>query len=95
MSDSLGNRINRLILALDMTKTAFAEKLKVSQPYISKLIADHGNPGDRLMDDICEKSGVNRDWLINGGPDENMFKVDFKIDELSDYCAEITKREDN
>lgn len=50
---------------LKMTKTAFAESLKVSQQYISKLIKT-GNPSDRLIDDICEKYNVNETWLRTG-----------------------------
>ena len=59
---------------LGITKTAFAEGIKVSQPYISKLIAGKGEPSERLIDDMVEKYSVNKDWLLTGaGGDENMF----------------------
>ena len=36
--DAFGERIENLIKQLGITKTKFAEKLSVSQPYISKII---------------------------------------------------------
>ena len=36
---TINSRIEELISILDITKTAFAEKIKVTQPYISKSIA--------------------------------------------------------
>ena len=38
--DAFGERIENLIKQLGITKTKFAEKLSVSQPYISKIIID-------------------------------------------------------
>jgi transcriptional regulator with XRE-family HTH domain len=72
--DSIGKRIENLVLKLGITKTAFAEGIKVSQPYISKLIAGKGEPSERLIDDIVEKYSVNKDWLLTGaGGEVNMF----------------------
>ena len=74
LGDSIGKRIESLVLKLGITKTAFAEGIKVSQPYISKLIADKGEPSERLIDDIVERYSVNKDWLCTGaGGEENMF----------------------
>lgn len=71
--ETINERIGILIDTLDMTKTAFAESLKVSQQYVSKLVRS-GSPSDRLIDDICEKYNVNEDWLRTGaGGEENMF----------------------
>nr|WP_314460664.1 helix-turn-helix transcriptional regulator [uncultured Clostridium sp.] len=74
MEDSIGKRIESLIFKLGITKTAFAEGIKVSQPYISKLIAEKGEPSERLIDDMVEKYSVNKDWLLTGaGGENNMF----------------------
>ncbi|WP_394917061.1 helix-turn-helix domain-containing protein [uncultured Robinsoniella sp.] len=70
---TINERILILINELDMTKTAFAKKLKVSQQYISKLIKT-GTPSEILIEDICQKFNVNEDWLRDGtGGSENMF----------------------
>ncbi len=74
MENPIGKRIDKLVTKLGITKTAFAEGIKVSQPYISKLIAGKGEPSERLIDDMVEKYSVNKDWLLTGaGGDENMF----------------------
>lgn len=58
-------RLASLIETLGMTKTAFAEKLNITQPYVTKLLKN-GNPSERLFEDICEKFDVNEEWLRNG-----------------------------
>lgn len=67
---TVNDRIGIILEMTGMTKTAFAEILKVSQQYISKLVKT-GKPSERLIDDICEKikingESINRNWLITG-----------------------------
>lgn len=62
----INSRIEKLIEELGITKTAFAEKIKVTQPYISKLISGNGTPSERLIEDICEKFNINESWLRTG-----------------------------
>ena len=62
---TINERISNLLSTLQITKTAFAEKLKVSQQYISKLTKT-GLPSDLLIDDICEKYNVSEEWLRYG-----------------------------
>ena len=64
--DAFGERIENLIKQLGITKTKFAEKLSVSQPYISKIIISGYVPSDRLIEDICEKFNANEKWLRTG-----------------------------
>lgn len=67
---TINDRIGIILEKTGMTKTAFAETLKVSQQYISKLIKT-GKPSERLIDDICEKikinnESINKEWLHTG-----------------------------
>ena len=67
---TINDRIRIILEKTGQTKTAFAETLKVSQQYISKLIKT-GNPSERLIDDICEKikvnnETINKNWLYTG-----------------------------
>ena len=62
---NINNRIDELIKELNITKTKFAETLKVSQPYISQLTVS-GTPSDILIESICNKFNVNEDWLRAG-----------------------------
>lgn len=63
--ETINNRIAQLLNTLGLTKTAFANNLKVSQAYISKLVRT-GTPSDLLVDDICQKYNVNEKWLRTG-----------------------------
>lgn len=68
MAETINDRIAQLIDTLGVTKTAFAENLKISQQYASKLIRT-GTPSDLLIDDICQKYNVNEEWLRTGTGD--------------------------
>lgn len=67
---TINERIGIILKKSGMKQTAFAEALKVSQQYISKLIKE-GNPSERLIDDICEKikindEPINKEWIYTG-----------------------------
>lgn len=66
---NIGDRISILIDKTCATKTDFATKLGVSQPYISKMVNQGAIPSDRLIEDICEKFHVNEEWLRYGTGD--------------------------
>lgn len=88
---TINERIAILLNTLQITKTAFAEKLKVSQQYISKLTKT-GLPSDLLIDDICEKYNVNEEWLRYGTGE--MFRVIPKEDETAAIVSSLLE-EDN
>lgn len=95
---SINERIDYLIQDLGITKTAFAEKLNVTQQYVSKLVKT-GEPSKMLKEDICEKFGVRRDWLENGlGEIYTQYPEDAELDqyivEIADdaFIAEFVKK---
>lgn len=54
-----------------LKKVEFAEKVKVHQSHITKIVSGERNPSERLIDDICEKiringEFINREWLLTG-----------------------------
>lgn len=61
----INTRIAEVIRASGLTKTAFAERINVSQQHISRLAKD-GTPSDRTIADICREFGVNERWLRTG-----------------------------
>lgn len=85
-------RIKQIIQALGMTKTAFAQKLSVTQPYISKLISGKGTPSSRLIEDICEKFNINKNWFYTG--EGNMFIEIPEEDEFFKTAISILKEND-
>ena len=87
---TINERIANLLDTLQITKTAFAEKLKVSQQYISKLTKT-GLPSDLLIDDICEKYNVNEEWLRSGTGD--MFRTIPAEDETAAIVSNLLEEE--
>ena len=60
------DRINYIIEKLDITKTKFAERLNVSQAFVSQICSGAREPSDRTISDICREFGCNEAWLRTG-----------------------------
>lgn len=59
-------RISKIVAKSGLTKTDFAKRLGVSQPFISRLCSGEVQPSDRTISDICREFGVNEVWLRTG-----------------------------
>ena len=90
--DAFGDRIENLIKQLGITKTKFAEKLSVSQPYISKIIISGYVPSDRLIEDICEKFNANEKWLRTG--EGEMFIRKTRSETIADFMVDMLNEEE-
>ena len=91
--NGINQRIGLLIEELGITKTAFAEKFKVTQQYISKLVKT-GTPSDMFIDNICREFGVNEVWLRTGeGGVDNMFTHISVEDQYSLCLGKLTVTE--
>lgn len=77
--NTMQERIALLIEESGMTKTAFAQKLNITQPYVSKLLKT-GSPSDRLIEDICEKFEISEEWLRNGTEPMRIQPETFSLD---------------
>ena len=62
----LNERINILIEKLNISKAKFAERLKISQAYVSQLCSGVRDPSERTIQDICREFGCNEVWLRTG-----------------------------
>ena len=60
------DRINFIIQELNISKSKFAERLNVSQAFVSQLTSGAREPSDRTISDICREFGVNEVWLRTG-----------------------------
>ena len=78
---NMSERILELINSLGISKTDFANTLKVTPAYISKIINKGAMPSERLIDDICEKYGVVEEWLREGTGE--MFTSQSKDNQIS------------
>lgn len=64
--EGINTRIAKCIKHINLTKTAFAERIGVSQPFVSQLCNGTASPSDRTIKDICREFGVNEVWLRTG-----------------------------
>lgn len=86
MSD-LNHRISQVIDTLGIKKTAFAEKLNVSQAFVSQMCSGVKQPSDRTIADICRTFDVNEAWLRTGEGD--MFIQKTRDEQLSAFFGDI------
>ena len=86
---SINDRISMCIEKSGLNKTAFAKRLGITQPFVSKLCSGASQPSDRTISDICREFNVNETWLRTGEGD--MFKPVNRDQEIADFMADILK----
>ena len=89
---TIRDRILFLLEEKEITKTEFASKLNITQAYVSKITNKGAIPSDRLIEDICEKFGVNESWLRTG--EGEMFSEVPAEDEYFKAVTHISKSND-
>lgn len=83
---TINERIAQVVAYSGLTKTDFAERIGVSQPFVSRLCMN-GTPSDRTINDICREFGVSEAWLRTG--DGEMIKPMSRQLQIHAYLAEI------
>lgn len=89
----LNERIDYLIKSLGMKKTAFAEKLNVSQAFVSQLCSGVKQPSERTIRDIYTKFNVNEDWLRTGNGE--MFIELTRDEQIENFVGDVLKSEED
>ena len=64
--ETVSQRITHIVESEKLTKTAFANSINISQPYLSQICSGQREPSDRTISDICRVYGVNEIWLKTG-----------------------------
>lgn len=90
--ETIAERISWLISDKGYTKTAFAKKINVSQPFISQVVTGTASPSDRTIADICREFNVNENWLRTGRGDPYIQLS--RDEELAQFFGEVMKGED-
>lgn len=90
--ENINSRIAKCIAESGLTKTAFAERINVSQQYISKL-AREGTPSDRTIADIVREFNVNETWLRTG--EGEMFAPVSRDERIADFIGSLLREEDD
>lgn len=85
--DGLNSRIHFLINELKMTKTAFAERLNVSQAFVSQICSGVKQPSERTVLDICREFRVNEQWLRTG--EGEMFRTPSRRAEINEFFGKM------
>ena len=91
---TIAERIIKLIENQKITLSQFAEALKVTPAYVSKIKKyPETVPSDRLISDICRIYHVNELWLRTGeGP---MFQERTREIEIAEMTAAMYKADEN
>ena len=83
---TINERISEVVEKSGLTKTAFAQKINVSQQYVSKLV-NNGVPSERTLADICRVFNVDPVWLETG--EGEMFRTESVDSELTWLVGEL------
>lgn len=88
----MNERISAIIEASGIKKTVFADRLNVSQAFVSQLCSGVKQPSDRTIADICREFDVNETWLHTG--EGEMFIQRTRNQQITDFLGDLIKEED-
>lgn len=80
-------RIAAVISHSGLTKTAFGQRIGLTQSYVSRLALGVSVPSDRTIADICREFNVSEQWLRTG--EGEMFVLPDADTELANFCADV------
>ena len=83
----LNERIADVVANTGLTKTKFAEKINISQPYLSQLCSGAKLPSDRTITDICREFRVDEVWLRTGVGE--MHPPVSRTEEIANFLGEL------
>lgn len=90
--ETMADRISKVIRDKEKTKTAFSDRINVSQAFVSQMCSGLKVPSDRTIADICREYDVNEDWLRTGRGDPY---IQLSRDEaLAQFFGEVMQGED-
>lgn len=64
--NTINDRIAECVKASGLTRSAFAQRINVTQGFVSNLCIGGRIPSDRTIADICREFGVSEEWLRTG-----------------------------
>ena len=88
----MNERISAIIEASGIKKTVFANRLNVSQAFVSQLCSGVKQPSDRTIADICREFDVNETWPRTG--EGEMFIQRTRNQQITDFLGDLIKEED-
>ena len=91
--EGFSERFGKLISDLGIRKSAVADRLNVTQPFISQLCSGVKNPSDRTISDICREFDVREEWLRTG--EGEMYIERTRRQVIADFLADVLKDDDS
>jgi len=85
--EGINGRIQAIVSASGLTKTAFSQKIQVTQQYVSNLCLGKKTPSDRTIRDICRAFNVSERWLRTGVGE--MFVEKSREEELAAFMGDL------
>ena len=83
------NRLKQIRKKLGCNQNEFAEKLGISVSNISSYEAGRRNPSDAVINLICEKFSINKEWLETGKGE--MFIQKTENEKIAEFLADVLK----
>ena len=80
-------RIAAVIADSGLTKTAFGQRIGLTQSFVSRLALGVSAPSDRTISDICREFNVREEWLRTG--EGEMYILTDAETELANFCADV------
>lgn len=90
--ETMADRISKVIRDKEKTKTAFSDRINVSQAFVSQMCSGLKVPSDRTIADICREFNVNENWLRTGQGDPYIQLS--RDEELAQFFGDVMKGED-
>ncbi len=90
--ETMADRISKVIRDKEKTKTAFSDRINVSQAFVSQMCSGLKVPSDRTIADICREYDVNEEWLRTGQGDPYIQLS--RDEELAQFFGNVMKGED-
>jgi transcriptional regulator with XRE-family HTH domain len=81
------DRISLIIETYGITKSAFAEKIKVSPASVTQMCSGRINPSRQTIDLICREFRIREEWLRTGAG--SMLVSDTERDKLQSFFADV------
>ncbi len=91
--ETINDRIAWCVKDSGLTKTAFSERLNVSQAFISQLCSGSKMPSDRTIADICREFNISEVWLRTGEGEPHIQRDEDA--EWQEILAQITVSDDD
>ena len=93
MNTTLAERISLILKNSKLNQTQFAERIGISQQYLSQMCNGKKTPSDRTIGDIAREFNCNEAWLQTGKGDP--FKERTLEETIMRFAVQINKGSDD